>query len=1095
MDVFDSYQIGLNESMQPNDNAIIAKTTPPLTKNALLRPRLFEQLEQKLSQALIYVMGPPGAGKTTLVASFLSHKKTPVLWYQVDPGDNDAANFFYFLSGAARKQCAPKNKQLPQFTADAVAGLSAFTRQFFTRLFSQLKKPFVLVLDNYHEIPADSLLHEVLREGFSAIPAGINVILISRGFIPPALARFQANQNLSTLEWDDLRFTPKEFSTLLNLYGKNANNNLTVDKLYAATQGWAAGLVLLHQQPPLQNKQETWRLDSKEALFNYFSGEIFQRIDKTTQKFLLETALLPQFSVETAQELTGIPTAKKILTHLHQQHFFTSRLNHSSAIYQYHPLFREFLLAKIADHYTPVEMENLKNKTAALLISQGQIPEAMQLFLDAENWEGMTQLITEYAHTFIAQGRAKTLIFWLETLPQQLVNHNAQLLFLWAQACLPYTIETSRRLFTQAYHLFLKNEQGEGVYLSWSGAVETFFYAWGDFSALDYWIEQFFHLENPYPLSRYPAVEIRVAPAIFSALVLRQPRHAQFHHWETRLVQMIGHDQLDIRTRLNMANQLMLYYTWMGQLGKIAEILEILRPVAQKQTIEPATLIIWHSMEAMWNWLKLDLKKCIEHVERGLQLSEETGIHFWDVMIIAQGVYGALSMEAYPVAQKYLKKMKRALSPQRHLDAANYHYLSAWADLLLHNEAKALRHAQASVKAATKTHSPFPQALAYMALAQTLFEQGAASDAFTALHQAQSFSQQFNSLHSEYHVQLLTAYFHFKLNQENIAQQALQTVCTLGKQHRYYNMAWWRPDMMSYLCVKALKVKSNSDYAQELIRRRQLAAVDEAIYREDWPWDIRIYALGQFSVVKQGQPLQFATKAQRRPLELLKVIVALGAQNVAESNITAILWPSAEGDTAHCNFDTTLYRLRKLLGHYKIVNLQDGRLSLDYRYCWCDVWAFERAMEELGRSLKGSRQTGDKTVDSLGNIDSLGDTAISLYKGAFLGPDCDQAWSLPTHERLRSKFLRQINQLGFYWEQQSAWQKAIDCYLQGIEVDNLAEVFYQKLMGCYLRLGRRAEGIAVYVRCAKMLKAVLEVPPNAETHALLQRLKVYTHCV
>lgn len=48
-------------------------------------------------------MGPPGAGKTTLAASYLDSQKRPLLWYQLDEGDADAATFFHYLGLAAGK--------------------------------------------------------------------------------------------------------------------------------------------------------------------------------------------------------------------------------------------------------------------------------------------------------------------------------------------------------------------------------------------------------------------------------------------------------------------------------------------------------------------------------------------------------------------------------------------------------------------------------------------------------------------------------------------------------------------------------------------------------------------------------------------------------------------------------------------------------------------------------------------------------------------------------------------------------------------------------------------------------------------------------
>ena len=67
--------------------------------------------------------------------------------------------------------------------------------------------------------------------------------------------------------------------------------------------------------------------------------------------------------------------------------------------------------------------------------------------------------------------------------------------------------------------------------------------------------------------------------------------------------------------------------------------------------------------------------------------------------------------------------------------------------------------------------------------------------------------------------------------------------------------------------------------------------------------------------------------------------------------------------------------------------------------------------------------------------------------------------SLSCRERLRSKFLRLIVRVGGHWEQHLQWQKAVEVFQKGLEVDGLAEEFYQHLMLCYHRNGSARRSI------------------------------------
>ncbi len=65
----------------------------------------------------------------------------------------------------------------------------------------------------------------------------------------------------------------------------------------------------------------------------------------------------------------------------------------------------------------------------------------------------------------------------------------------------------------------------------------------------------------------------------------------------------------------------------------------------------------------------------------------------------------------------------------------------------------------------------------------------------------------------------------------------------------------------------------------------------------------------------------------------------------------------------------------------------------------------------------------------------------------------------------------------------------MECYQRGLEVDALAEEFYQRLMASYLSWGRRAEAIAVYRRCRKVLQSTLGLDPSPRTEEIFKVLK------
>jgi len=245
------------------------------------------------------------------------------------------------------------------------------------------------------------------------------------------------------------------------------------------------------------------------------------------------------------------------------------------------------------------------------------------------------------------------------------------------------------------------------------------------------------------------------------------------------------------------------------------------------------------------------------------------------------------------------------------------------------------------------------------------------------------------------------------------------------------------------------------------------------------PQQVKIFTLGRFSIVRAGGPVRFNGKAQKKPLEMLKVLVALGGLEVKKEVLTDILWPDSDGDHASWAFNTTLYRLRKILGSKKALALREGRLTLDPKSCWVDICEFERGFSEADGALK----EGDYEM-ALGLIEE----AVSLYKGPFLAGETDRPWSISARERLRSKFIRYLGWLGSYCEECGDLGKALEHYKKGIETNNLAEDFYQCMMLCYKKLGRRAEALDVYKRLKKTLSETLDVEPSPRSSEIFKNL-------
>ena len=1042
----------------------LAKLTPPRLHAVTRRERLFTLLkEHHRHHPLIWVTGPPGAGKTSLVASYLAERKQRTLWYHVDAGDADLATFFHYFAQAAQAAAGRRRLRLPVLTPEFMADLPGFTRRFLRKLWAKVPVPATVVLDNYQDLPAEAMLHTVLPIALAEFPVGATLFMISREDASTDWSQGVTQPQIGHIRWDDLQLTLEETQALAA--SVPGLGQAALEAIRAQTKGWVAGTVLMLERS--KSSEICTALNSSEThtgLFAYFAQEVFARLEDRTKTVLLRTALLPWMTGRMAEEVSGHFGAEQVLRELYERGLFVDRRVEAQVTYHYHDLFREFLVNHCVRQYGEDERHDLKRTAAGVAERAGQQDTSVALYAETKSWDDLSRLICEISPILLSQGRYQTLQGYIALVPSDERQSRPWLLYWSGISRLVLTPSVARADFELAYQHFEHNDRDPaGLLLACSAIIESYYCDLTDMAPTIPWghrIHQLLLEQNGWPS---PSIEATVL-ARLNGLLLACPQHPLL----TDIYNRIDHVLTSLNNSeavIGVATVFNILAQWRGDLSIAQLIVNLVRSLTQETAISDLSRLTWKVSEANYAWNVGDWEQVKVKVQEAHAIADTTGIAIFTPMIWGTQSMGRLTEGDYYGAEDSANLLQAVIHPTQRLALSQCSYYRAGIALMREELRSAFQYATHALNASAPLCLPFLTGNCRIGLAKILIELGEFETAREVLSASLESARAIHSVITEIHCFLTMAQLSLKERRVVEAERFLRVGLQRAREGNHLCLDyWWRPRVMAELLAYALEADIEVDYVRSVICRRNLRAPSAVL--KHWPYPIKIATLGRFDIVIDGAPLPITGKAQRKPLELLKYLCAAGTQGVLQDIIEEVLWPERDGEAASQAFRTTLHRLRKLLRHDDAVQVSDRHVSLDMSLVSMRHLAFEHMAQDADRT---------ETVAV--------ERALALYGGHFLQGETT-SWALPVRERLRALFLDLTERLGALLEEQGKVNEATQKYLHALEVEPVAEVMCRRVMMTYVRLGRCSEAIGVYQRFSQALHIKLGVPPTPETVSL-----------
>lgn len=1054
-------------SMPSGATTILAKTTRPEIGNVLPRERLFQQLDGTSARKVAWISGPAGTGKSTLAASYVEARNLRWAWYEVDRDDDDVASFFYYLTYAARHLQVPA-AALPHFDASQVEDLASFARAYFRTLFAKAGPATALVLDNLHALAPDSGLHAVLEAGLSQVPPGCCVVITSRAGPPAAGSRMRAGGEMVCISGESMRVTEDELAGIAHLRGGVPLAADTLRAMQERAQGWAAGLVLMLEHAKVTDRVAEPPVDATPAVvFDYLAGEIFDRFEASTRRFLLSIACLPRMTADVARDLSGEPTAARLLRNLVLNDYFVRELvGGGSNVFVLHPLLRQFLLGRAAIEWPEAIGNDALRHAARLLHDAGLAEEAVELHVESGDWAGVAAIAVEQGPALLATGRRATLTAWLELLPPELLGSEPALSCAYAESRLHASPRAARHYFEQAFQAARQRDDTQHCLRACSGVVDAIVLEFDDLAPLDRWTGELARL-----LAQPGAGDARAATSLAKALLLRDPLNPALAQWIERSATTSA--QQDVRAIA---------------LARVAIALtagDYARALAVGGTIQAAPRDVTGASAAMLGAALLQLldgdrQLALQHARSGLAtLGEEGGRgHATWLRLIATAAL--LGTGAHDDAQREIDAIDSATL--RRGDRALLHYLRGWSAWLLGDTTAALREMKGALLLAVETGIFWMEALARLALAQ-LHGTDDLQSAQAQLRGAWANVARLGSVPLRIATELADAASCLAGAGEAAACTPLARGLALAREHGLRHVPGIERATLAALCALAMRNNIEPEFVRALVRADQLPPPSSAVRLKQWPWRFRIEMLGRFALLRGTNPVEFSAKGPGRPIELLKVMAALGGTGVRAEQLAEMLWPNVDADYAYKSFTATLHRLRRIFDDDDTVLLRDGRLSLNRNLVWLDAWALDEVITDMESQLRVADGRAATTAQA------LVEEALGLYRGAFLPDEDDQPVYAAKREQLRNRMVRNVARYARGWEEGGATDAAIDCWSRFVDADELCEAFHRHLMASHQRQGDFASAISAYERLRNVLAARLKTQPSPETQAAYAALR------
>lgn len=405
------------------EGLLLSKFTPPEPSQLLERLPLFKKMNTGLSGPLILISAPPGFGKTSLLASWIKTLDRPAAWLSLDENDDDESRFHFYIEESVFR-AVPTLDRLMLIGSD-----DRHRRHSNILLLNALaakRQELVICIDDVHHLKNQKILDN-LRMIIDHLPQGLTIVLSSRTNPELPLARYKANRKMVLLDSQDLRFSREESNRFIRTHLNQERTAKEIADLHLTSEGWIAGLIMLCMGKNSRSNTLWTNKNDFGDFDRYLEEEVFTRLPKASQDFLLFCSVLTELEQNICREVSGFDNADSLLDQAASDNLFLIPLSRNPNRYRFHQIFHQFLRRQLIKCYGPEKKRDFHMRAFRELSKKNQWEEACNQVLALQDWNLLARFLNDHTEDLLARGQSGILNRFTREIPLDVLNRFPQL--------------------------------------------------------------------------------------------------------------------------------------------------------------------------------------------------------------------------------------------------------------------------------------------------------------------------------------------------------------------------------------------------------------------------------------------------------------------------------------------------------------------------------------------------------------------------------------------------------------------------------------------------------------------------------------------